>query len=276
MPDDKKPTTMAALARIAYDQQQKGQRLFNRTDLANIPHTQANIDRAVSQIKFLSEQTRRLLEMSTVERGMYLCWLKSIYTEHGQWEAFCQEQFPDLHERSRQRYMAAYLQAIGEKKPKELPAYEPDELEDAELSREIEGLSTEKGKIAPRRALLDHIDKLVKASEKGQEQLRAAQERIENMEAANSKALKGRLIPKNIEDEHARIEHVRIWFQAFLNDWGNALPSDMDGLRLHKALHMELSERLSEVWEEPGTAHQRVMDAAINARGKRRRGEEEA
>lgn len=246
----KHPQAITDIA-LAADAAQRGRmQLFSQTELAKIPHTAENIAKAVQAVKLLTSQTRSLLEMSTVQRGMYLCWLKANYTQHGEWETFCKEHFEDVPKRTRCYWMSAYLTAIGEKKPKELPAYDPADLESDELSDAVERLSTDKSDLAPRGALIEHIKKLQSQIDKGMEQRRADRERIEQMEAALHKAQQGACIPAHITDEATRVEHVRNSFWSFVTSWMSSLPTEDERLRLHLALYTELKEAMLNVWHE--------------------------
>lgn len=239
------PTSMSDLAVVASNEARTMTRLFRSTELANIPHTPENIRHAVSEIRYISDQTQVMLNMSSVQRGMRLCWLKANYTQHGQWQEFCEEHFPEISNRSIQRWMAAYLTAVGEKKPRALPKYDEADLEDAELAEAIESLSTDKADLAPRKALMDHISKQEKSIEKGQKQLSERDEtiadlqaRLESLQAESEKDF----LPAGAVDEADKLLAIRGEFAGLFIKWANVLPDDLDLLRQHKEMLNGLPE----------------------------------
>jgi hypothetical protein len=267
--------TIAQVAQLAAAGQRGRMRLFNSTDLANIPYTPANIESAVQAVNYISEQTKAILEVSVVQRGMYLCWLKSNCGEHGEWEKFCAERFPEIPERSRRRWMASYLVACGQRKPKELPSYQADEFDDEDLSGAVENLSTDKADLAPRRALLDMLAKLKKQIDKGQEQSQAKDAKIAELEKANKNFQAGLTIPESVRDEADRITTIRAKFGEFIMLWCKNLPDDREALRLHRGLWQELCEQLEDLWENAMLPHGRKL-AEVHGRGEtetRKRGD---
>lgn len=271
---DEKPKSMTELASAAGQQYRSKMRLFSRTELANIPHTDENMARAIEEIRYICEQTKALLGMSAERRGMYLCWLKVDKTQHGEWQAFCEENFPHINMRSIQRWMAAYLQATGEKKPKSLPKYDEGDLEDAELAESVEQLSTDKQDLAPRRALVDLTKKQEKQLEKGKEQYEQLKaetaEKISRLQEELEAERSGQWIPPEAREEADRIECIRGHFGAFLMKWIQSLPDNTEALKLHRELHHGLCERLQEFWETQILPHgMKIKEAEDDSRGKK-------
>lgn len=237
------------LAKVAAEAQQGRMKLFNSTDLAGIAHTPENIATAIHTVKTITAQARMLVEMATVQRGMYLCWLKSNYTRHGEWEKFCAEHFPDISKRTRQFWMASYLHATGEKKPKELPTYEPDEMEDRELASAIESLNSS-ADTAPRRALLEHLKKLQKQIETGRDAAQKKNDEIELLRQQLEAAVAGAsCVPSSIKDAAQVADKIRDAYWKLVKDWQSAMPADDDGQRVHLSLFEELKDAMIRLWE---------------------------
>ena len=246
LPPNWKQMTELAIAKD--EKARQTAKLFNLTELAKIHHTADNVAHAINVVKLATQQIRSLVEMAVVQRGMYLCWLKSEYTEHGDWEKFCAEHFPDIPKRTRCFWMAAYLQEVGEKKPKELPAYEPDEMEDQELADAIEDLSLDKKARMPRKAMIEIIDKQNANAKKGQQQLEEARTLLRKKEEEIDQLRQSAFIPAHIKDEAQRIEFLRNAFWAFVKTWIENLPVEEQLIRLHLSLFKELSQEMLEVW----------------------------
>jgi hypothetical protein len=231
-------------------------KLFKSGELANMPHTQENVATVVHAINFATDQVRSLLAMTNVQRGMRFCWLKIKYGEHGQWQAFCQENFPEISQRSISGWMVDYLNATGEKPRKQLPKYDPDELEDAELVAAIESLDADKKERAPRRALLDHIEKLEKGRAKGAEQYEKLQADLAARDLELEKARQGFHIPDNITDEKTKVEFIRNQFYGWVKTWQTNLPvtdneeEDRKRLNLHFGLYTDLAQVMTTLWED--------------------------
>lgn len=257
---------IAQLAPMAAETQKGRMALFNQTELANIPHTPENIDKAIQAVKFITEQTRSLITLTCQQRGMYLCWLKANYTQHGEWQQFCEEHFPEIPNRTRQYWMATYLTAIGEKKPRELPKYDPDELEDSELSDAVENLSTDKRDLAPRKALLDMLKKQEKQIAKGLKDMEALREQLQLTQSEAQAAQAGRFIPESVTAETDRIEHIRNEFGSFLNFWIQNFATDLDAMRLHKSLHAELQDVFSDFWTTQMLPHCESLQQATKGK----------
>jgi hypothetical protein len=144
--------------------------------------------------------------------------------------------------------MATYQISVGQKKPKELPHYEPDELDDPDFQQAVNSLTADKAALAPRRALIDHAAKLQKQIGKGMEQRKADQERIGNLQAALEKAVAGAAIPAHITEEAERVKFVRNAFWEFVKTWVISMPGNVEALKLHRALLSELQEEMNELW----------------------------
>lgn len=243
-------TDIMALAPVAAQAQIERLKLFTGTELADIPHTPENVAKAVHFVKAATAATRALLQASIVQRGMYLCWLKANYTQHGEWERFCGEQFPDVPKRSRQRWMAAYLDATGQKRWRELPAYSEDDLEDAEVAGAIEDLNAEPAARMPRRQLAELYEKVCGNLEKGRKQREQDRERIEALEAQVRDAQEGAsCVPPHVRDAAQACEHLRSAFWRLVRDWIGALPEDEESLAVHLALHEEIKQHALTLWE---------------------------
>jgi hypothetical protein len=212
---------------------------------------------AAITVHYICAQTKSLLELSVAQRGMYMCWLKMNKTGHGEWEKFCEQHFPDIPNRTRQYWMAAYLFQVGEKRPKELPAYEPDELEDSELASAIENLTSDKLARMPRRAMLEHLDRMKKQLDKGREQLVAEQERAQRAEADSEKLRRNLLIPEDITDEDKRCERIEFKFWEFVRVWLENTPDDRERAKAHLALFGKIREHFMALWED------RIMPSII-------------
>jgi hypothetical protein len=247
----------ADLAIRAAEVQKGRMKLFSTTELANYPATPERIMEAVNTIHYICAQTKSLLELSVGQRGMYMCWLKMNKTGHGEWEKFCAEHFPDIPKTSRCRWMSAYLTQTGEKRPKELPAYEPDELEDDELTGALENLTTDKVARMPRRAMLEHFERMKKQLDKGREQLVAEQERAQRAEADSERFRRGLLIPDDITEEEKRCERIEFKFWEFVRVWLENLPDDRERAKAHLALFGKVREHFMALWED------RLMPAII-------------
>jgi hypothetical protein len=238
------------LAIAADAKQRTAMKLFNRTELAGIDHTPENIAQAVSVVNVVTDQLQAAIELSVVQRGMYLCWLKVNYAEHGEWEKFCSKNFPKLSERTRRYWMLAYQVAVGEKKPKELPRYEPGEMEDRELQAGAEDLTAKGREVAPRKALLDHIKKLEGNQQKGQEQLSNKDERIAELEKKLETLTTDAFIPADVKDEDNKCQLIKNAFWRFVVTWNSNIPSDPERLKSHMNLCRELEVEMTTLWDE--------------------------
>ena len=247
--DGKKPASISDLARVADGAAAGRMRLFKASELANIPDTPDNRRRAVEQIQTLTSQTRELLEWSVTRRGMFLCWLKNCLSGHGEWETFCRERLPEISDRTRRYWMAAYLQAVGEKPRRELPRYEPDEMEDAELAREVEQLSGDRKRTLPRRELMDLVDRMQAQIQKGQEQAEKRERAMARLEEQLEKLTAGDYIPETVKREADRCKHIQNRYYSFVRAWLENLPADETRLQHHRSLWQELAQHMAAMWE---------------------------
>lgn len=249
--DAQPPTPFDALVLAARDVDRKRRDLLRGTDLAKIAHTEANIGEAVRAVRALTEQSRALLQMTQQRRGMYLTWLKLACTQHGEWQAFCAAHFPAIPTRSLQRWMLAYRVAAGEAKNRELPApYDPEELDDPQLAEAVDDPDAPALSRAPRRKLLDEIDRRQAQIVKGRGQLAGARSEIEDLRARLAALEAGRFTPPEVADERELLEAVENAFYEFLKTWIWLMPADPALLQDHLALHTKLCARLAEAWAE--------------------------
>jgi hypothetical protein len=253
--------------RIADETQRRKAALLSGTELAKVPHTPENEDAARKRIDFLNDTISHMLRLGQQERGMYLLWFRNKYSEHGTWEKFCREFFPQLPQSTIRRCILAYRVAIGEKKPREL-TYGPADVEDAELAEAACDPDASKGDLAPRSILIEENRRLKDNKTKGAQQLADAQRQIEDLKKAMADLKANLFSPVEVRDEEQRLGMIRSKFGEFLIFWHANFSHNLEAMRMHKAFLGEATERLSGFWEEQMLPHcNEIEDAARAARG---------
>lgn len=236
--------------------ERSGMKLLTGTELAAIPNTPENRVKAVESVRTLTEQTRSLLQMSAEKRGMYLVWLKTHHAAPKAWQAFCEQNLPDLPQRSIRRWMASYLVATGQKKPRELPApSEPEDIESDELIDAMMDPAASADEKRPRNELVCENAKLRGQVEKGRKQLADLRDRLQIYR-------EGDCVPARVKDTQSLIAATRVEFYRWLKGWEDGVRRGWGDYDQHRGLFAELEQVMLRAWEERiGPAVEEQMEA---------------